>query len=175
MTGEQSMEQEFLEAYDNLADSVLRHCTFRISDHERAKDLTQETFMKVWEYIAEGNEVHNIRALIFHVLRNLITDEYRGKKNKALSLDILQEYGFDAPFMGDAHTRAQSDARIVIEAMRDLPDHYLEVLILRYVDELLVKDIADLVGETENTVSVRIHRGLKMLRKNLAIEEIDHE
>lgn len=169
------MEQEFLEAYDRLADSVLQHCAFRISDHERAKDLTQEVFMKVWQYIADGNDVRNMKALVFHVLRNLITDEYRGKKKKALSLDMLQEDGFDAPFMGDAHTRAQSDARIVIEAMRDLPDHYREVLLLRYVDELLVKDIAELMHETENTVSVRIHRGLKMLRKNLAIEEIDHE
>lgn len=168
---EHESQEQFLAAYDELSDSVLQHCTFRISDHERAKELTQEVFMRVWQYVADGNEVRNMRALVFHVLRNLITDEYRGRKKRNLSLDMLQENGFDAPFSGDAYTRAQSDMRIVVEAMHDLPDNYREVLLLRYVDEMAVKEIAELMAETENTVSVRIHRGLRILRDKLGIEE----
>lgn len=164
-------QEQFLAAYDKFSDSVLQHCAFRISDSERAKDLTQETFMKVWEYIAQGNEVRNMKALIFHVLRNLIIDEYRGRKKKSFSLDTLKEDGFDAPIAGDNHILAETDTRIVTEAMGELPDNYREVLLLRYVDELPVKEVAEIVGESENATSVRIHRGLRQLRKNLGIGE----
>lgn len=172
MSKQHRPQEQFLAAYDEFSDSVLQHCTFRISDSERAKDLTQETFMKVWEYMAEGNEVRNMKALVFHVLRNLIIDEYRGRKKKSFSLDALKEDGFDAPVAGDSHILAESDTKIVTEAMHELPDNYREVLLLRYIDELPVKEVAELVGESENAISVRIHRGLKILRKNLGIEEV---
>ena len=172
MLKQHGSQEQFLAAYDEFSNSVLQHCTFRISDPERAKDITQETFMKVWEYISEGNEVRNMKALVFHVLRNLIIDEYRGRKKKLFSLDALKEDGFDASVAGDNHILAESDTRIVTKAMHELPDNYREVLLLRYVDELPVKEVAQLVGESENAISVRIHRGLKILRKNLGIEEI---
>ncbi len=49
--------------------------------------------------------------------------------------------------------------------MSELPDQYREVLIYRFVDELGPKEISVLIEESENVVSVRLHRGLKALRK----------
>lgn len=172
MSKQEEPQEQFLAAYDEFADSVLQHCTFRISDSERAKDLTQETFMKVWEYIAKGNEVRNMKALVFHVLRNLIIDEYRGRKKKSLSLDAMREDGFDPPDTGEGHILAESDTQIVTKAMHELPDNYREVLLLRYIDELPVKEVAEIIGESENATAVRIHRGLKALRGNLGIKEL---
>jgi len=44
-----------------------------------------------------------MKALVFHVLRNLIIDEYRGRKKKSFSLDALKEDGSDPPSKGDNH------------------------------------------------------------------------
>ena len=49
-----SKEEEFLRAYEEFADAIFRHCYFRISDREVAKDLTQETFTRTWKYIVDG-------------------------------------------------------------------------------------------------------------------------
>ena len=51
------------------------------------------------------------------------------------------------------------------------PDVYREVIILRFVDELGPKEISELIEESENVVSVRIHRGLKLLREIVQKEE----
>ncbi|KKW19080.1 MAG: RNA polymerase, sigma-24 subunit, ECF subfamily [Candidatus Adlerbacteria bacterium GW2011_GWC1_50_9] len=59
-----------------------------------------------------------------------------------------------------------------LEALQKLPEPYREAIVLRYIDQLSPGEIADIVGESENAVSVRIHRGLKKLR---AILEPDHE
>jgi RNA polymerase sigma-70 factor (ECF subfamily) len=63
------------------------------------------------------------------------------------------------------------DAKRAAEHIHELPDLYKEVLILRFVDGLGPKEISELIEETENVVSVRIYRGLKMLRETIAEEE----
>jgi RNA polymerase sigma-70 factor (ECF subfamily) len=56
------------------------------------------------------------------------------------------------------------------EALKELPDEYRQVIVLRYINELRPQEIASITGETENTVSVRINRGIKKLRGHLAAE-----
>ncbi len=57
------------------------------------------------------------------------------------------------------------DAAKVIESIHTLPETYSSIIVMRYVNDLSVKDIAQIVNETENVVSVRIHRGLSKLRE----------
>src|SRR6266566_458854 len=86
-------EQLFIQVYDQFADAIFRHCWFRVSDRERAKDLTQETFVKVWKILDRGESVENMRAYLYRIANNLIIDHYRKKKD--VSLDLLQEDGFE--------------------------------------------------------------------------------
>ncbi len=57
------------------------------------------------------------------------------------------------------------DSEQAVELIKKLDEKYRDVLMLRYVDEMSVKEIAEIVGESENNVSVRIHRGLDKLEK----------
>lgn len=168
------MEQVFISAYDEYADAIFRHCFFRVSDRERAKELSQEVFVRAWEYVQKHSEdeVENMQALLYHIARNLIIDEYRGRKKQSMSLDAMsEEDGFDPS--DDSHTEIirASEMGEVKKAMEDLPDHFREVLLLRYVDDMGVKDIAELLEEKENAISVRIHRGIAELRKLLKTNE----
>jgi DNA-directed RNA polymerase specialized sigma24 family protein len=93
-TGTQSdLENEFMQAYDNFADAIFRHCYYRVFDRERGKDLMQETFMRAWQYLNKGEKVLNMRAFLYRIANNLIIDESRKKKEQ--SLEQLQEAGFD--------------------------------------------------------------------------------
>lgn len=163
-------EQEFLQAFDDYADQLFRHCFFRVSDRERALELVQDAFMKSWEYLSRGEEVRQFRPFLYRVLNNLIIDEYRKKKDVSLdamleqndmSLDQIDELGEGS--FDDAVARL--DAKLLQEKLSALPQPYQESVTLRYVDGLSPKEIASYLEESENVVSVRIHRGLKMLRK----------
>ncbi len=155
-------EQAFLEAYDAFADAIFRHCYFRVSDRERAKDLMQETFTRAWQHLKGGEDVTNIKAYLYQIANNLIVDYYRKKKD--LSLDIMQEEGFDPGFDDREHLEnfiAGSEAK---ELLGQLDDSHREVIVMRYIDDLSVTEIANTIGVSQNVVSVRLYRALKKLR-----------
>lgn len=165
-------EREFIEAFDKHADALFRHACFRISNRERAIDLTQETFIKAWEYIRGGGEIRFWKSFLYRILNNLIIDEYRRKKEQ--SLDVLLE---DDPVRANAYiaidSRAESEKRLdeelLIKKIRtfipQLPEQQRTVLTLRYIDGFSLKEIASMLDTSENVVSVRVHRAIGRLRK----------
>ncbi len=159
-----TMEQ-FLKAYDGLSDAIFRHCYFRIGDRERAKDLMQDTFVKTWQYISQGKKVDNLKSFLYRVANNLIIDEYRKKKES--SLDTMMADGFDPGFDDRKKNEQAIDAKQVIDTINQLDEKYREVILMRYIDELSPKEIAEITRENENNVSVRLHRGLKQLKEIL--------
>lgn len=152
-------------AYDEHADAIFRYCCFKVSDREKAIDLTQDVFIKVWMYLLQGNQVENMKALLYKVARNLIIDEYRKKKFD--SLDVMSDAGFEPVDHGQLDTISIVEAGLLVDRIKELPDAYSEVVFMRYVDDLSVKEIAEALGEHENNVSVRIHRGLHKLKASI--------
>lgn len=171
-----SQEERFLAAFDEYGDALFRHAFLRISDREKAVDVVHDTYTKIWSYIRNGHEIESFRPFLYKVLNNLIIDEYR--KTKESSLDALfDQEGIDEGTFSELSENtveslaATIDGRQAFELLNHLPDEYKEVIVLRFVDGLGPKEIAALVEESENIVSVRIHRGLKMLRDKIEKEE----
>jgi RNA polymerase sigma-70 factor (ECF subfamily) len=154
-------KKTFLEAYDAHADSLYRHAYFRVHDRGKAEELMQEAFMRAWEYSGSHGLPQNLRAFLYRVLNNLIIDDFR--KKKPASLDELSEAGFEP-----AEESADVDiveVAIIREMLGELPDHHREVVVMRFIDGFTPSEIAEVTGERENTVSVRIHRALLKLKK----------
>lgn len=162
----------FSKIYEDQSDVLFRFCHVRVSDRERALDITQETLTRLWSFMAEGKPIENPRALIFRIARNLIIDWYR--KSKSLSLEGLsQEDGKD---FDPADERAQRDVelgaetRAALDMVESLSDQYREVIYFRYVEDLSPSEIGKILGLSPNVVSVRLTRGLDALRKLMDIE-----
>lgn len=156
--------KEFLAAYETFADGIFRHCYFRTSDRELARDLMQETFTKTWGYLVKGGEIKNFKAFLYRTAQNLIIDYYRQKKTQ--SLDALQEEGFE-PTDEESNTSRYSEHREIVTAIQKIDREYRDALTMRYLEGLSPKEIAEILGEKENTISVRIHRGLKKVKEIL--------
>lgn len=173
-------EERFLKAFEEYSDALFRHAFLRISDRERAIDIVHDTYTKVWSYVRNGHEVDSFRPFLYKVLNNLIIDEYR--KTKEASLDALFEIeGVDEGSFEDLTSNnveslaATLDGKQAFAMLEELPDTYREVLILRFVDELGPKEISNLIEESENVVSVRLHRGLRLLRERIEAREKEIE
>lgn len=154
---------EFIEAYDKYSDSIFRHCYFRVFDSEKAKEIMQETFTRTWEFIVNGNNIENLRAFLYKVANNLIVDSTR--KKKEISLEKLSEQGFDPGFEDKDKLQDIIDGKAAIATVKKLDAKYREAVLMRFVEGLSPKEIGNILGETENTISVRIHRALKQLRE----------
>jgi len=157
------VENQFLAAHDTFSDAIFRHCLFKVSDRELALDLTQEVFTRAWKYISGGNKVDNIKAFLYRVANNLVIDEYR--KKKGVSLDRLMDDGFDVATGEEKRTMDIIDGRQAIALLEKIDEKYRQVILMRYVDGLLPKEIALILHESENSISVRINRGLKKAKK----------
>lgn len=156
------IEQSFLKLYDQFAEAIFRHCYFRVSSREIAEDLTQESFLRVWNYLATGETIDTPKAFLYHIAGNLIIDYYR--KKKETSLDMLTEEGFN-PVGSDANSILSYVAgQHALGVIQKLESPYREAIIMKYVDNLSIGEIAEVLGESENAVSVRIHRGIEKLK-----------
>jgi len=171
------LRSRFSDAYERYSDELFRHCSLRLSDRERAVELTQECFLKTWEYIERGEQVEEFRPFLYRTLRNLIIDEYRKKKTRSLEamLELSEETSVETLMPADESNTLEAavdrfEGERALESLQKLPDLYREVLALRYVEGLSPKEIAEVTEENENAVSVRIHRGLKKLRALLEEE-----
>lgn len=161
-------EAEFIAAYDAYADAIFRYCYFKTYDRERAKELMQETFFKAWEYLAKGREIENLRAFLYRTAHNLSVNE--AVRHKAYSIDEMHEVaGFDPEDTQEASPEEESERQLVMRALRTLEPKDRELLVMRYVDDLPVKEIATALGVPPNTVSVRLKRALERLKEHLHI------
>ncbi|OHA64763.1 MAG: hypothetical protein A2667_00690 [Candidatus Wildermuthbacteria bacterium RIFCSPHIGHO2_01_FULL_47_27] len=157
--------KQFVKAYDDFADAIFRYCFLRASSREAAQDITQETFVRAWNYLAEGNNINNFRPFLYKIATNLIIDEFR--KKKPVSLDAMKEEGSDLRLTNDRDLNELIDAQDAARIMARLDGKYRKVVILRHLDGFSVKEIAEITQEPENVVSVRIHRGLRKLKEIL--------
>ncbi len=158
------MEARLLATYDTDADMLFRHCLLRVRDRDRARDIVQESFTRTWDYMAKGKDVAHIRAFLFRVANNIIIDESRRKRSN--SLDAMQENdGFEPADPDTPDVTAPPDARLAMRLLDKLDETYRAPITLRFVEGLTPKEIAQVLGLSENVVSVRIHRGIIKLRE----------
>jgi RNA polymerase sigma-70 factor, ECF subfamily len=169
-------EDRFLKAFDEFSDALFRHAVYRLSDRERAMEIVHDTFTKVWGYLRNGHEIDSYKSFLYKVINNLIIDEYRRRKEASLDA-ILEVEGMDEGKFDELHGGGleemtfSMDARQALELIKELPVVYREVITLRYVDGLGPKEISELIEESENVVSVRLHRALKLLKEHILIAE----
>ena len=168
-------EQYFEEVYQKLADKVFRFVLLRVSGREEAIDIAEEVFYKFWQTVSAGEGVANPQAFLFTIARHKVIDWYRKKKPESLdqmiesaeenerpSLQIADEKGYEKMALS-------SEAVWVVKVLRKLAPQYQEVMSMRFVDDLPLREIADVLGITENAVSLRLHHGLQKLREDLGI------
>lgn len=159
-----SLERELLRAYDAHADAIFRHCYFKTGERELAQDMTQDVFLKTWSYMQQKHSIENVRALLYRIADNLVIDWYR--KRKTSSLDTLVDAGFE-PADADQKIEERADASLALAKLRELGEEDRKLVTLRFVEDLSPKEIAEIIDQSENVVSVRLHRALKKLRSLL--------
>lgn len=157
-----------MRAYDLYADEVYRFVVFKVRTEEEARDITSQVFLKAWHHILERKPAgqKSLRALLYAVARTTVIDHYRGSGPPKADADGPEAKEIPDPAQNiGIRAEIDSDMDRVREKMKDLKDEYREILILRYINELSFKEIAEVTGKTKNNARVISHRALKALRE----------
>jgi len=160
------LQKEFSDSFAMYSDAIFRFCVVKVSNSELAEDMTQEVFMRYWQYLRAGKEMTNTRSLLYTMANNLAKDWY--KKKKPVPLDDRLEAG-QIPTESAAGPETVAAYQEVLSVVADMEERDTEVLLLKYVEGLPPQEIALIIGESANVVSVRINRATKRLQERLHI------
>ena len=164
-------KQAFDILYKECVSKIYRYVYFRlganISQKQLAEDITQETFLKIYQAIKDGKidtERGSPLSYIYTVARNLIIDNSRKKKEElfAADKDIDDYVENDQNPIGEAEVREMS--KHAIEAIYKLPEAIQEIFIFYYVNDYSTEEICAINGKTPEAIRKLKSRGLALLR-----------
>jgi len=156
----------FAEIYKLLADSIYRYTFFKTNNQEDAKDLTSETFRRVWSYIYKYR-AKNFKSYLFRIAHNLLVDYY--KKNQQLKITDLENIQWlpDQKINIEHTYQKKEEMQLVYKTINKLKQSYKEVLLLRFVEELNIQETAEILKKSSGSIRVLQHRACKKLESLL--------
>jgi RNA polymerase sigma-70 factor (ECF subfamily) len=146
-------------------------------DRHRAEDLLQEVFVRLIEHAHSYEGSARVKTWLYRIARNLSIDEMRrGKHRRHASLDASERDGQDNLHQRVADAAPAADRRAasgqlkdrIAQAIAGLPQDQREVFLLRQVEQLSFKEIAEITTCSENTVKSRMRYALARLQSALS-------
>lgn len=167
------LERRFLEMYEAFSDELFRFCLAKTRNRDESLDITQEAFTKTWDYLRQGKKIDMARGFLYKITRNIIID--RSRKKKSFSLDqLIDHQGDQIESLKESENFSEIlDQKITLQNLEQLPENYYDILVLRYIQELTISEIAKMYNESENVVSVRIHRAIKYAQKLFPLDILE--
>ncbi len=157
LNSRQDLEDLFKWLNEPLYKYVYIRCGY---SRELAEDITQDIFVKAWEKRNTFNPSKStLKNWIYVIARNHLIDTYRKKKISVKSFD-------EDIYVKDLNISVEDEAVVsdILKNLDRLKEKEKEVIVLRYVQDLEIEDIAKILGKSKNTTKVMIHRAIKKLK-----------
>jgi len=149
-------------AHHDYEKKLKLYAFFKVHNSITSEDLVQDTFIKTWKYLVKGGKIDVMKTFLYHVLNNLIVDEYR--KHKTVSLDVLMEKGFEPSVDHSERLLNCLDGKAAALLIQRLPEKYKKVMRMRYMQDLSLKEMSLITGQSKNSMAVQVCRGLEKLK-----------
>jgi RNA polymerase sigma-70 factor (ECF subfamily) len=146
----------FAELYDSCADRLHHYVAVRLGSCDAAADVVQTAFLRAVKSRRRFRGVENPVAYMFQIARNETTRA--ATENATRALPIEQDYAAEAP------CGQTDDAEIVTQALERLDSDDREVVELKINGGLTFREISEVTGLPQGTVSTRYRRALESLR-----------
>ena len=148
----------------------LKNKLFRLAlritlDSAEAEDVTSDTLIKVWNKREELRGVESIEAYCMTGCRNLALDRHENKEAHNLSLEANEIDATDNSFTPDEQLERDEKLRKVHELFNQLPERQRTIMQLRDIEEKSYREIATIMGVSEEVVKVTLFRARQAIRK----------
>ena len=154
--------------YDYYQPKIFRFVLIKVGRREEAEDLTHEVFLSAWKNIeAYKNLGFPFSSWLYKIARNQIADHYRTTKNEVRLENIDPEY-FVAPASVQIDLGEKMEMEKVRLAIAKLKPEYQDVIIMRFVEDVPIKETAAALDKSEGAIKLLQHRAIKELKKILA-------
>lgn len=160
--------QDFEKHYDKFKHKIYSYLYYRSGRNvELAEDLSSEVFLKALEKFHTFKEGSSFQSWIYAIAHNHLVDYFR-KNKESVDIEVLENV-----LKSDRDSRSsllrREAAEQVQELLVNLSDEERDILLLRYHQDLPMRDISEIVDRAEATVRVIVHRAMKKMKKQAAL------
>jgi len=159
--------EAFADLVDRHKDAVVNYLTRLSGSRDRAEDLGQETFLRLFRSAGGYVEQGYLRAYLFRIATNLVRSEERRERRQRLLQPLLGGEPDRTEPAAHAGLLRQELQRVLAAAVARLPLRYRVPLVLHEIEGWSYADIAADLDAREGTIKSRIHRGRQSLKKQL--------
>jgi len=159
------MGKEFNKVYDNNKKAVYGYLYYMTKDAEDAKDLCQDTFLKIYQNLKSFKGDYNERSWCITIARNTFLSCIRKKKPITVDGEDIEQLPSNADYNPETLLLQQELKKTIKNVMLLLKEEYRTILLLRDYEEMSYKEIGMVTGLSESAVKIRIFRAREQYRK----------
>lgn len=153
--GNEKAAEELIKRYYT---SILSYCKRQCFNSEKAEDLTQETFLKLFKNLSGYKGKRKFKAYLYTIANHLCIDE--GRKMEIYPLENEEQIKYECDEM-----RRIEDKSEINYLLNTLSPEQREAVILRFGEQLEFREIAKVMGCNMRTAQSRVRNALKIMRK----------
>ena len=155
--------KEYNQAVDEYSDGIFRFILKNIKDQERARDIVQDTFEKLWVKLADVNG-QKVKSYLFSTAYHTMIDLIRKESRQTDFEEVAME--------NYSHSEHYSDLNEILHlALEQLSEVQRSVILLRDYEGYSYREISEITGLSESQVKVYIYRGRLFLKKYIGNPE----
>lgn len=142
---------------------ILRYCLWHAPNRDLAEDAVQETFLKMIRYFDIYTHNRKFRAFLYRIAANVCADM---RKRKWMTEVSLEDNAQEVEYTEHGFDKIDGDLQL-LDMVRDLDEELKEIVLLKFGQDLALKEIAEVLHLPMRTVQSRLRRSLKYLRTSL--------
>lgn len=154
--------QEFEDVYRENAKVVMKYLLSLTKDYHLSEELTQETFYRAYKNIEEFQGRCKLSVWLCQIAKNLLADRYKSKKHRIYS-ELSENLSDERQPLQQIEQR--ENLLQLYQWIHELKEPYKEVFLLRYNEEISLKEIAELFGKSESWARVTYYRAREELKR----------
>lgn len=160
------LQQKFGQIYDQYIEKIYRFVYVKVDSKESAEDITSKVFMRGWESFKSA-EIKNPGAFLYRIARNAVVDHYRERGRAVVIPADLSPEMPDLKQNIENMAVLSADVENIKKVIQKLDKEHQDIILLHYLEDMPLAEIAELMGRPAGTIRVMLHRGLKELRELL--------
>ncbi len=172
-------EQAFEELYNEYFTKLYRYILVRVGSSDEADDITQLVFVKFYKNLANWHDQgYEPSAYLYTIARSVIADYFRTKSRKGKKVESSDEVlAIIADQSQNLHAGVISNEEKVYlyQCLQQLPENYQEALLLRYIENLPSKEIAEIIGKSDVATRKLLSRAVAALAEIMQSQAKENE
>ncbi len=153
----------FEKVYNDFFNKIYQFVFFKVNNQSKTEDICSEVFLRFVKFVHK-NEINNVSAVLYRIARNLIIDDSRKNKEDLVGDEKMElikddnELNFDDKYINDEN---------LFSTLSSLEDDYRDIVVMYYINEMSLKDVAEVFGKTQGATKTMLSRALKKLKEGM--------